>query len=123
MTIKQIKQDVQELAMSKHGVQYYHLIELYWNRDELECDVEYVGTQLKSFLLYIHLPYDYDMVCITDKDDKYTKSRWKTIKDVLSNRSKEIRIDSPTRKIVLDVWADKFGGHRIEDTLIFPKKE
>jgi len=82
---------------------------------------EYDDSGLVSLVSYFKLDaLEYDMIITMHKDNVFSLSQWKVISKYLSNRTKEIRIQSDGTNKVLHKGAKKYGGYFIEDVIIFP---
>jgi len=119
-----MNKDILKLAEKHKGKEYNRALLRLSGIYEYECTTEYTeDKELKAFLCYFKLPYNYDMICITDKDNKYTYTMWKILSKYLKARTREIRIDStPTEKDrrIIDKAIIKYGGYRDGNILIFP---
>lgn len=118
-----MNKDILELAEMHKGKEYSKALLKLSSVYEYNCTTEYIDNKLKAFLCYFTLPYVYDMICVTDKDNIYSYSLWKELSKYLKNRTREIRINStPTEKDrrVIDKAIIKYNGYREGNTLFFP---
>jgi hypothetical protein len=112
-------EDVLDLAYKHGGYEYKRALEYFWNLDDFPIYTEYDNKGLRAFLCYIELPLEYDMICVTDREDVFTLSTWRILSKELKLRTKEIRIDSVANNPTIDKAIQKYGGYREDNVLIF----
>lgn len=119
--------DILELANKHKDREYSRALLIASARYDYNVWTEYKDNELKAFLCYFDLfTHSYDMICVTDRDNKYSLKIWKQLSKLLKNRTKEIRIESTPSKedqVVIDKAIIKYGGYRKDNILIFPFKE
>jgi len=74
---------------------------------------------LKGFISYFYLDFKYDMIITASRDDVFSKTQWRILRDTIKNRSKPIRIQSDPNKPALHKGAARLGGRFIEDEIYF----
>lgn len=111
--------DVLELAFAHGGYEYRRALEYFWGLDDFPVYTEYDNKGLRAFLCYIELPLEYDMICVTDRNNVFSLSTWRILSKELKLRTKEIRIDNPITHPTIDKAIKKYGGYREGNTLIF----
>ena len=67
--------------------------------------------ELKGFITYFFLDFEYDMIICAATDNKFSKSQWRILRDTLNNRVKPIRIQSDRYNMALRKGAKRFGGY------------
>lgn len=68
---------------------------------------------------YFYLDFTFDTMIIMQRDNKFTKTMWRVIRDTVSRPIKPIRIMSDPNNTVLVKTAIKYGGEWHQDELWF----
>lgn len=78
--------------------------------------------ELKGFITYFFLDFPFDMIVTAAKDNRFSKSHWKILRDTIINRVKTIRIQSDPTNKVLQRAVKKYGGYFDEEGEIIFRK-
>jgi hypothetical protein len=115
--------DILELAFEHAGYEYRKVLEYFWGCEGFKIHIEYEEDKLRAFLCYIPLSLDYDMICVTDRDNIFTKNTWRLLIKYVGSREKEIRIHSTiAHNPTIQKALAKYNGYAEGDTLIFVKE-
>ncbi len=112
---------LEELIESHCGAQAY---ETAWAFNYLphEKEIKYDTNNGDVISIVAYFPLErlnFDMIIMIHKDNKFSLSQWKWLKNKLINRQKEIRIAIVDNKDYLAKLASKYGGILQDDVLIF----
>jgi len=114
--------DIIELAVEHAGYEYKEVLEYFWDTEGFEIHTEYEEDKLRAFLCYVPLPLDYDMICVTDRENIFTTNTWRLLIKYVGSREKEIRISSTiTDNPTIQKALAKYNGYAEDDVLIFVK--
>jgi len=113
---------IEELLIDHLPNRYKDTLKCYemWEHQDWEYRDEETG-ELTGFISYFFLDFRWDMIVTAAKDNKFSKSQWRVLRDTVSNRVKPIRIASNPNNKVLHRAAHSFGGKFFEDEIWFPE--
>ncbi len=75
--------------------------------------------ELLGFVSYFFLDFKYDMIITAAKDNRFSKSQWRVLRDTLRKRVKPIRIQSDPSNLALHKGAKRLGGEFYDDEIFF----
>ena len=75
--------------------------------------------ELLGFVSYFFLDFKYDMIITAAKNDRFSKSQWKVLRDTLRARVKPIRIQSDPNKPQIHKGAARLGGKFYGEEIFF----
>jgi hypothetical protein len=100
---------------SKDTVTWYknftHETVLYYNDNE----------ELEGMVSYFFLDFKFDMIITAAKDNKFSRTQWKILRQTILNRTKPLRIQSDPNNRALHKGAARLGGVFVEDEVHFPE--
>ncbi len=76
--------------------------------------------ELIGFVSYFFLDFKWDMIITAAKDNIFSKTQWRIIKNTIENRVKPLRIQSDPNNKALHRGAARLGGKFVEDEIFFP---
>ena len=86
--------------------------------------IDIVDDEIVGFISYFPLEdNDFDVVVSHNKDNKYTLTHWRVLRNTLKNRKKYLVINSDSSNEALIKGAKKYGGYFIGEDLHFPLQE
>lgn len=77
--------------------------------------------ELIGFISYFLLDFKFDMIITAAKDNIFSRTQWRIIKDAVVNRVKPLRIQSDPSNIVLQKIVKKYGGVFLDDEIWLPQ--
>ena len=77
--------------------------------------------ELVGFISYFFLDFKFDMIITAAKDNKFSRTQWKILRQTILNRTKPLRIQSDPNNRALHKGAARLGGVFVEDEVHFPE--
>ena len=110
---------IEELLIDHLGDRVDDTLQCYdmWKHEDWE-DITDDG-ELIGFISYFLLDFKFDMVITAAKDNNFSKTQWRIIRDTIRERAKPLRIQSDPSNKALHKGAARLGGVFLEDEIWF----
>lgn len=112
---------IEELLIEHLGTRVEDTLSCYamWEHEDWE-DITDDG-ELIGFISYFLLDFKFDMVITAAKNNRFSKTQWRILRDTIVKRVKPLRIQSDPSNTAIQKSAKRFGGIFLEDEVWFPQ--
>lgn len=112
---------IEELLIEHLGTRVEDTLSCYamWEHEDWE-DITDDG-ELIGFISYFLLDFKFDMVITAAKNNRFSKTQWRILRDTIVKRVKPLRIQSDPSNNAIQKSAKRFGGIFLEDEVWFPQ--
>ena len=112
---------IEELLIDHLGTRVEDTLSCYamWEHEDWE-DITDDG-ELIGFISYFLLDFKFDMVITAAKNNRFSKTQWRILRDTIVKRVKPLRIQSDPSNTAIQKSAKRFGGIFLEDEVWFPQ--
>ena len=104
----------------------YHLSDR--SRDTLACYTGWRHETMKEYntqgeidwmISYFYLDFKFDMIIVMQRDNKFSKSLWRILRDTIDKRVKPLRVMSDPSNEAIVEGAKRHGGVWMNDEIFF----
>jgi len=112
---------IEELLIEHLGTRVEDTLSCYamWEHEDWE-DITDDG-ELIGFISYFLLDFKFDMVITAAKNNRFSKTQWRILRDTIVKRVKPLRIQSDPSNLAIQKSAKRLGGIFLEDEVWFPQ--